>query len=219
MTADFRDWRARGSALFAAVLMWIKGTDEGTDAIGTKKIGTFQRIMRWIWRSVRHPYWHSHSDAAELAYREKRRNRVRELRAFAEDAQAKALMENDKDWDDDLMATGAPARAGVEAHRVMLAEIAEVLLRHAPGSAALKVSWNGKEWSTGSLKWFAELMGHRTPPADIPEALAAALADGLIPDSVPPVAGLEAHLKGWVRREMALLVAGVGIKHREKFNP
>ena len=63
-----------------------------------------------------------------------------------------------------------------------------------------------------------ELACHRAPPAGIPEALAAALADGLIPDAVPESAGMEAHLKGWVRREMALLTAGVGTKHREKFN-
>ena len=64
-----------------------------------------------------------------------------------------------------------------------------------------------------------ELACHRAPPAGIPEALAAALADGVIPDVVPASAGPEAHLKGWVRREMALLTAGVGTKHREKFNP
>ena len=54
---------------------------------------------------------------------------------------------------------------------------------------------------------------------DIPPALAAAIVDGLIPDIVPLDAGIVEHLKAWARREMAMLTAGVGIKHREKWNP
>ena len=57
------------------------------------------------------------------------------------------------------------------------------------------------------------------PDHDIPPALAAALADGLIPDAVSLDAGIVPHLKAWVRREMALLTAGVGIRHRERWNP
>ena len=39
--------------------------------------------------------------------------------------------------------------------RSLIAEIAEVLLRHAPASAAVKVRWNGAMWASGRLEWLA----------------------------------------------------------------
>ena len=39
--------------------------------------------------------------------------------------------------------------------RPMIAEIAEVLLRHAPGAAAVQVRWNGAVWASGRLEWLA----------------------------------------------------------------
>ena len=57
------------------------------------------------------------------------------------------------------------------------------------------------------------------PPDNIPEALEIALAEGLIPDTAPAGSDIETRMRAWVRREMAMLTAGVGIKHREKWNP
>ena len=45
--------------------------------------------------------------------------------------------------------------ASVGISRALIAEIAEVLLRHAPGAAAVRVRWNGAVWASGRLEWLA----------------------------------------------------------------
>ena len=42
--------------------------------------------------------------------------------------------------------------------RPMIAEIAEVLLRHTHGAAAVQVRWNGAVWASGRLEWLARLV-------------------------------------------------------------
>ena len=197
-----------------------EGTEDGTDAMEMKNTLAFQRFVGMIWRRVRPPYWHSRGDAAELSYRKKQRKLVLELRAFAAEFRSFGEVIAPRVIQAPVAANDFPQNGDANPGRTAVwfgdRCLGTVLLRpieECPKSMAF----------LGAItQWVDAAKGaqcHRAPPAGIPEALAAALADGLIPDSVPVSAGLEAHLKSWVRREMALLTAGVGIKHREKFNP